>query len=171
LDRQAVITLALLYFVRDEYPDEEEPYVKIAQDLLRTEFGVPADRVAELNRIAWDLRGEQSASTPGSSGMSPFPAVEAGALPPWATTQTNFVERSASRLCGHWQIAVAGPSTAGVNPAWDSGPESGRCLSPLGGLQQIAFRGLSFNLRDFAGEKIRDLFDVAPTGKSAIQVE
>jgi hypothetical protein len=51
LDRQAVITLALLYFVRDEYPDEEEPYVKIAQDLLRTEFGVPADRVAELNRI------------------------------------------------------------------------------------------------------------------------
>jgi hypothetical protein len=51
LDRQAVITLALLYFVRDEYPDEEEPYVKIAQDLLRTEFGVPADRAAELNRI------------------------------------------------------------------------------------------------------------------------
>jgi hypothetical protein len=51
LDRQAVITLALLYFVRDEYPDEEEPYVRIAQDLLRTEFGVPADRVAELNRI------------------------------------------------------------------------------------------------------------------------
>jgi hypothetical protein len=51
LDRQAVITLALLYFVRDEYPDEEEPYVKIAQDLLRTEFGVPPDRVAELNRI------------------------------------------------------------------------------------------------------------------------
>jgi hypothetical protein len=51
LDRQAVITLALLYFVRDDYPDEEEPYVKIAQDLLRTEFGVRADRVAELNRI------------------------------------------------------------------------------------------------------------------------
>jgi hypothetical protein len=51
LDRQAVITLALLYFVRDEYPDEEEPYVKIAKDLLRTEFGVRADRVAELNRI------------------------------------------------------------------------------------------------------------------------
>jgi hypothetical protein len=51
LDRQAVITLALLYFVRDDYPDEEEPYVKIAQDLLRTEFGVSADRVAELNRI------------------------------------------------------------------------------------------------------------------------
>ena len=51
LDRKAVITLALLYFVRDDYPDEEEPYVKIAQDLLRTEFGVPAERVAELNRI------------------------------------------------------------------------------------------------------------------------
>jgi len=51
LDRKAVITLALLYFVRDDYPDEEEPYVKIAQDLLRTEFGVRADRVAELNRI------------------------------------------------------------------------------------------------------------------------
>jgi hypothetical protein len=51
LDRKAVITLALLYFVRDDYPDEEEPYVKIAQDLLRTEFGLPADRVAELNRI------------------------------------------------------------------------------------------------------------------------
>jgi hypothetical protein len=52
LDRKAVITLALLYFVRDDYPDEEEAYVKIAQDLLRTEFGVPADRVAKLNRIA-----------------------------------------------------------------------------------------------------------------------
>jgi hypothetical protein len=51
LDRKAVITLALLYFVRDDYPDEEEPYVKIAKDLLRTEFGVPTDRVAELNRI------------------------------------------------------------------------------------------------------------------------
>jgi hypothetical protein len=51
LDRQAVITLALLYFVRHDYPDEEEPYVKIAQDLLRTEFGVPADRVAELNQM------------------------------------------------------------------------------------------------------------------------
>jgi hypothetical protein len=51
LDRKAVITLALLYFVRDDYPDEEEPYVKIAKDLLRTEFGVPADRVAELNRM------------------------------------------------------------------------------------------------------------------------
>jgi hypothetical protein len=51
LDRQAVITLALLYFVRDDYRDEEEPYVKIAQDLLRTEFGVPADRVAELNQM------------------------------------------------------------------------------------------------------------------------
>jgi hypothetical protein len=51
LDRKAVITLALLYFVRDDYPDEEEPYVKIAKDLLRTEFGLPADRVAELDRI------------------------------------------------------------------------------------------------------------------------
>jgi hypothetical protein len=51
LDRKAVITLALLYFVRDDYPDEEEPYVKIAKDLLRTEFGVPTERVAELNRI------------------------------------------------------------------------------------------------------------------------
>jgi hypothetical protein len=51
LDHKAVITLALLYFVRDDYPDEEEPYVKIAQDLLRTEFGVRADRVAELNRM------------------------------------------------------------------------------------------------------------------------
>jgi hypothetical protein len=51
LDRKAVITLALLYFVRDDYPDEEEPYVKIARDLLRTEFGLPADRVAELNRM------------------------------------------------------------------------------------------------------------------------
>ena len=51
VDRKAVITLALLYFVRDDYPDEEEPYVKIAKDLLRTEFGVPADRVAELNRM------------------------------------------------------------------------------------------------------------------------
>jgi hypothetical protein len=51
LDRKAVITLALLYFVRDEYPDEEEPYVKIAKDLLRTEFGVPADRVTKINRI------------------------------------------------------------------------------------------------------------------------
>ena len=51
LDRQAVITLALLYFVRDDYPDEEEPYVKIAKDLFRTEFGVPTERVAELNRI------------------------------------------------------------------------------------------------------------------------
>ena len=51
LDRNAVITLALLYFVRDDYPDEEEPYVKIAKDLLRTEFGVPADRLAKLNRI------------------------------------------------------------------------------------------------------------------------
>jgi hypothetical protein len=51
LDRKAVITLALLYFVRDDYPDEEEPYVKIAKDLLRTEFGLAADRVAELNRI------------------------------------------------------------------------------------------------------------------------
>lgn len=50
LDRKAVITLALLYFVRDEYPDEEEPYVKIAKDLLRTEFGVPADRIAQLNQ-------------------------------------------------------------------------------------------------------------------------
>ena len=30
VDRKAVITLALLYFVRDDYPDEEEPYVKIA---------------------------------------------------------------------------------------------------------------------------------------------
>jgi hypothetical protein len=49
--------------------------------------------------------------------------------------------------------------------------ESGRCLSAPGGLQQIALRGLSFNLSDFAGEKIRDLFDVAPTGESAIQVE
>jgi hypothetical protein len=51
LDRKAVLTLALLYFVRDDYPEEEEPYVKIAKDLLRTEFGVPADRVAKLNRI------------------------------------------------------------------------------------------------------------------------
>ena len=51
LDRKAVITLALLYFVRDDYPDEEEPYVKIAKDLLRTEFGVPTERVEELNRI------------------------------------------------------------------------------------------------------------------------
>ena len=51
LDRNAVITLALLYFVRDEYPDEEEPYVKIAKDLLRTEFGVPAHRAAELDRM------------------------------------------------------------------------------------------------------------------------
>ena len=34
VDRKAVITLALLYFVRDDYPDEEEPYVKIAKDLL-----------------------------------------------------------------------------------------------------------------------------------------
>jgi len=51
LDRKAVITLALLYFVRDDYPDEEEPYVKIAKDLLRTEFGVPVDRVAKLNQI------------------------------------------------------------------------------------------------------------------------
>jgi hypothetical protein len=51
LDHKAVITLALLYFVRDDYPDEEEPYVKIAKDLLRTEFGVRADRVAELNRM------------------------------------------------------------------------------------------------------------------------
>jgi hypothetical protein len=48
LDRQAVITLALLYFVRDDYPDEEESYVKITN---RTEFGVPADRVAELNQM------------------------------------------------------------------------------------------------------------------------
>jgi hypothetical protein len=51
LDRKAVITLALLYFVRDDYPDEEEPYVKVAKDLLRTEFGVPAHRAAELDRI------------------------------------------------------------------------------------------------------------------------
>ena len=51
LDRRSVITLALLYFVRDDYPDEEEPYVKIAKDLLRTEFGLPAERVAELDRI------------------------------------------------------------------------------------------------------------------------
>jgi hypothetical protein len=51
LDRQAVITLALLYFVRDDYPDEEEPYVKIAKDLLRTEFGLPLDRLAEWNRV------------------------------------------------------------------------------------------------------------------------
>jgi hypothetical protein len=43
--------LALLYFVRDDHPDEEEPCVKIAKDLLRTEFGVPADRVAKLNRM------------------------------------------------------------------------------------------------------------------------
>jgi hypothetical protein len=50
-------------------------------------------------------------------------------------------------------------------------PESGRCLSPLGGLQQIAFRSLSFDLHDFATEKIRDVFDVAPTAKSAIQVK
>jgi hypothetical protein len=51
LDRNAVITLALLYFVRDDYPEEEEPYVKIARDLLRTEFGLAPDRVAELNRM------------------------------------------------------------------------------------------------------------------------
>ena len=51
VDRKAVITLALLYFVRDDYPDEEEPYVKIATNLLRTEFGVSADRVAELNQM------------------------------------------------------------------------------------------------------------------------
>jgi hypothetical protein len=51
VDRKAVITLALLYFVRDDYPDEEEPYVKIATNLLRTEFGVPPDRVAELNQM------------------------------------------------------------------------------------------------------------------------
>jgi hypothetical protein len=51
LDRNSVITLALLYFIRDDYPEEEEPYVKIAKDLLRTEFGVPPDRVAELNRM------------------------------------------------------------------------------------------------------------------------
>jgi hypothetical protein len=51
VDREAVITLALLYFVRDDYPEEEEPYVRIAANLLRTEFGVPADRVAELNRM------------------------------------------------------------------------------------------------------------------------
>ena len=51
LDHKAVITLALLYFVRDDYPDEEEPYVKIAKDLLRTEFGVRADRVAELHQM------------------------------------------------------------------------------------------------------------------------
>ncbi len=51
VDRQAVITLALLYFVRDDYPEEEEPYVRIAAHLLRTEFGVPADRAAELNRM------------------------------------------------------------------------------------------------------------------------
>ena len=51
LDRNAVITLALLYFVRDDYPDEEEPYVRIAKDLLRTEFGLPPRRVAELNRM------------------------------------------------------------------------------------------------------------------------
>jgi hypothetical protein len=29
----------------------------------------------------------------------------------------------------------------------------------------------SFNLRDVAAEKIGDVVDVAPTGKSAIQVE
>jgi hypothetical protein len=51
VDRQAVITLALLYFVRDDYPDEEEPYVKMATNLLRTEFGVRPDQVAELNRM------------------------------------------------------------------------------------------------------------------------
>jgi hypothetical protein len=51
VDRKAAITLALLYFVRDDYPDEEEPYVKIAKDLLRTEFRVAADRVAELNQM------------------------------------------------------------------------------------------------------------------------
>jgi hypothetical protein len=51
LDRKAVITLALLYFVRDDYPDEEEPYVQIAKELLRTEFAVPADRIAKLNEI------------------------------------------------------------------------------------------------------------------------
>jgi hypothetical protein len=51
LDRKAVITLALLYFVRDDYPDEEEPYVKVAKDLLRTEYGLPADRVAKLNQM------------------------------------------------------------------------------------------------------------------------
>ncbi len=51
LDRDAVITLALLYFVRDDYPEEEEPYVKIAKDLLRTEFGLTPDRIAELNRM------------------------------------------------------------------------------------------------------------------------
>ena len=51
LDRQAVITLALLYFVRDDYPDEEEPYVNIAKDLLRTDFGVPAHRAVELERM------------------------------------------------------------------------------------------------------------------------
>jgi hypothetical protein len=51
LDHKAVITLALLYFVRDDYPDEEEPYVKIARDLLRTEYGLPPDRVAKLNQM------------------------------------------------------------------------------------------------------------------------
>ena len=51
VDRKAVITLALLYFVRDDHPQEEEPYIKIATNLLRTEFGVSADRVAELNRM------------------------------------------------------------------------------------------------------------------------
>jgi hypothetical protein len=42
---------------------------------------------------------------------------------------------------------------------------SSRCLSPLGGLQQISFIGLSFNLSDIAAEKIGDVVNVAPTGK------
>jgi hypothetical protein len=62
LDRNTVITLALLYFVRDDYPEEEEPYVKIAKDLLRTEFGLPPDRIAQLNRM---MRGSwQNAQWP-----------------------------------------------------------------------------------------------------------
>jgi hypothetical protein len=48
---------------------------------------------------------------------------------------------------------------------------SGGRLSLLGGLRQIAFIGLSFNLRDIAAEKIGDVMDVAAPGKSTIQVE
>src|SRR5262249_26381364 len=48
---------------------------------------------------------------------------------------------------------------------------SGRCLLPLSGPPPIALRGLSFNLRDFATEKIGDLFYAAAPIESAIQAK
>jgi len=65
------------------------------------------------------------------------------------------------------QDAIGRRAASGSRPP----SESGRCLSPLGGLRQIALGNLSFNLHEITAEKIRDVFDVAPTRESTIQVK